>query len=121
VISSIERWLRNFTHYYQEHNDLSQPLPEREGVHVHNGHHHHHKPQQSQRLLTSPRREFKLILRVHPHLASSLTEGAVSKLARLMIKFFVKIQLEQDETLAVDEYRFISVRRQHDITNEYYF
>jgi ribonuclease G len=121
VISSIERWLRNFTHYYQEHNDLSQPLPEREGVHVHNGHHNPRPPQQSQRLRVSPRREFKLVLRVHPHLASSLTEGTVSKLARLMIKFFVKIQLEQDETLAVDEYRFISVRRQRDITNEYYF
>lgn len=64
-------------------------------------------------------REMQLILRVHPTLASNLSEGTVSKLARLMMKFFVKIKLEQDASLPTDEYRFFSVRRQRDITDEY--
>jgi hypothetical protein len=36
-----------------------------------------------------------------------------------MLRFFVKIRLEQDERLRHEEFHFFSVRRQRDITAEY--
>ena len=64
-------------------------------------------------------REFKLILQVHPHIANYLYEGTISRISRLMIKYFVKIKLQQNENLKIDEFKFFSVRNQKDITQEY--
>jgi ribonuclease G len=64
-------------------------------------------------------KEFRLKLIVHPHMAQYLTEGTISRISRLMIKYFVKIKIEQDEHLRIDDFRFNSVRRRKDITNEY--
>lgn len=64
-------------------------------------------------------REFKLNLYVHPHIASYLTEGALSRLSRLMIKYFVKIKLIQDENTPIDSFKFESARSKKDITGEY--
>lgn len=67
----------------------------------------------------SAEREFVLVLKVHPVIAQDLSHGAVSKLARMMFKYFVKIRIEQDEHIRQDEFRFFSPRRQRDITAEY--
>lgn len=64
-------------------------------------------------------REFRLILHVHPHLATYLTEGTISRLSRLMIKYFVKIKVQQSDVLKMDDFRFYSVRQQKDITQDY--
>lgn len=80
LLSSIERWLKNFR---------------------------------------SKSREFRLILEVHPYVADYLTEGTLSKLSKLMIKFFVKIKLQQNDLLPIDQFKFHSQRRNTDITNEY--
>ncbi len=64
-------------------------------------------------------REFKLILQVHPHIANYLYEGTISRISRLMIKYFVKIKLQQNDNLKIDEFRFFSVRNQKDITQDY--
>lgn len=64
-------------------------------------------------------REFRINLYVHPHTAPYLTEGAISRLSRLMIKYFVKIKLIQDENISIDAFKFESVRYQKDITHEY--
>ncbi|MFP4527363.1 MAG: Rne/Rng family ribonuclease [Candidatus Kapaibacterium sp.] len=64
-------------------------------------------------------REFRLKLIVHPHMAQYLTEGPISRISRLMIKYFIKIKIEQDEHLRIDDFRFHSVRHRKDITNEY--
>lgn len=64
-------------------------------------------------------KEFRLILKVHPHTASFLTEGTISRLTKLMLKYFVKIKLLQDEHINIDKFQFFSVKRQTDITNEY--
>ena len=64
-------------------------------------------------------REFKINLMVHPHVAAYLTEGTLSRLSRLMIKYFVKIKLIQDENISVDSYKFESVKLHKDITQEY--
>ena len=80
LLSTIERWLKNFR---------------------------------------SKSREFRLILEVHPYVADYLTEGTISKLSKLMIKFFVKIKLQQNDLLPIDHFKFYSQRRNVDITNEF--
>jgi ribonuclease G len=64
-------------------------------------------------------REFKINLYVHPHIAAYLTDGTLSRLSRLMIKYFVKIKLHQDENISVDSYKFESVKLMKDITQEF--
>ena len=63
--------------------------------------------------------EFRLILNVHPNIAEYIADGTISSLSKLMIKYFVKIKLQQNETLAIDSFRFFSVRHQKDITSDY--
>ncbi len=64
-------------------------------------------------------REFRLILQVHPNVAEYLTDGTISRLSRLMIKYFVKIKVQQSQHVQIDNFRFYSARRQKDITGEY--
>lgn len=70
-----------------------------------------------QKFIASPHREFRIELYVHPSIAKDLTEGTFSKLTRLMVKYFVKITLRQDEHHRLDEFRFMSIRKQCDITD----
>lgn len=63
--------------------------------------------------------EFRLILYVHPQVALYLTDGTISKISRLMIKFFVKIKVQQNDTLAYDQFEFWSVKQGKDITKEF--
>ena len=67
----------------------------------------------------SESRQFRLILKVHPTIAAHLMEGKISPLRRLMLRFFVLIKLEIDQSLAVDEFRFISRKLKKDITDQY--
>jgi ribonuclease G len=64
-------------------------------------------------------KEFRLILYVHPHVAAYLAEGKISKLSRLMIKYFVKIKIQQSEHVHIDQFSFHSVRKQKDVTADY--
>jgi len=64
-------------------------------------------------------KEFRLILHVHPHLATYLMDGTISRLSRLMIKYFVKIKVQQSDLLKMDDFRFFSVRQQKDITQDF--
>lgn len=64
-------------------------------------------------------KEFRLILQVHPHMADYLTTGTISRISRLMIKYFVKIKIQQNPHMMIDDFRFISSRKQKDITSEY--
>ncbi len=65
-------------------------------------------------------KEFRLSLYVHPYIADYLTEGKISRLTKLMIKYFVKIKLIPNENLLIDQFRFESVKLKKDITNEYW-
>lgn len=67
----------------------------------------------------SKAKEFRLRLYVHPHVAEYLTEGNISKLTKLMLKYFVRIKLVIDESLPIDQFRFESVKYGKDITKEY--
>ena len=64
-------------------------------------------------------KEFRLVLNVHPHVAAYLGEGTLSRLSKLMLKYFVKIKIEQNEHVSIDSFKFESVRRSKDITQEY--
>lgn len=71
------------------------------------------------RRFKSESKEFRLTLRVHPSIAAELTEGTLSRLRKMMLKFFVLIKLEEDPSLAVDNFRFISRKQKRDITDQY--
>jgi ribonuclease G len=64
-------------------------------------------------------REFRLELYVHPSVAQHISEGTISIMSRLMIKYFVKIKLQQSDSIKIDHFKFFSVRQQKDITSEY--
>lgn len=64
-------------------------------------------------------REFRLQLTVHPSVAQHLTDGRFSKLTRLMIKYFVKIDVRPSEYMDVDEFRFFSIRQNKEVTREF--
>ncbi|MEX1274923.1 MAG: Rne/Rng family ribonuclease [Bacteroidota bacterium] len=67
----------------------------------------------------SESREFRVQLRVNPAIAIYLTHGTISRLTKIMFKFFVRIKLVQDPALPMDEFRFISVKQDKDITDQY--
>jgi len=63
--------------------------------------------------------EKKFRLFVHPEMAAFLTEGLRSKIRRIMWKNWVKVNVVEDDTVGIDEFKFYSVRRDKDITNEF--
>ncbi len=71
------------------------------------------------RRFKSESHESRLTLHVHPSLAQYLTEGTFSRLRKIMWRFFVHIKLEEDKSLAIDEFQFISRKTGHDITAQY--
>jgi ribonuclease G len=71
------------------------------------------------RRFKSESHEFRLELRVNPNVAGFLTHGTISRLTKIMFKFFVRIKLTPDPALPMDEFRFISARQRKDITDQY--
>jgi ribonuclease G len=71
------------------------------------------------RRFKSETREFRLTLQVHPAVADYLHEGTVSRLTRMMLKYFVRIRIEEDPKLPVSEFHFFSPRQDKDITEQY--
>ncbi|MCX6144952.1 MAG: Rne/Rng family ribonuclease [Ignavibacteriales bacterium] len=67
----------------------------------------------------SESREFRLQLHVNPNTAMYLTQGTISRLTKIMFKFFVKVKVVPDQTMAMDEFRFTSVKQNKDITEQY--
>jgi len=58
-------------------------------------------------------------LKVNPYIKNYLTEGFVSKLTQMKIKNLLLIKLEEDESLALDEFRVYSKKLNKDITEEF--
>jgi ribonuclease G len=67
---------------------------------------------------TKKSNEFNINLIVHPKIAEFLTEGEFSIISKLMIKYFVKINVLQNDSIVVDKFRIVSVRKQKDITGD---
>lgn len=67
----------------------------------------------------SETRETRFTLRVNPSLAPSLREGTISRLRRIMLKYFVLIKLEEDPTIPIGEFHVISRKQDKDVTDLY--
>jgi ribonuclease G len=67
----------------------------------------------------SESREFRLELRVNPSIAEYLSHGTISRLTKIQFKFFVKIRLVADSSLQPDEFKFFSVKRKQEITDQF--
>ena len=56
----------------------------------------------------SKTKDRRLVLKVHPDMAAYLKEGRKNRLRRLMMKFFVTLRVEPDETLKDDDFILIA-------------
>jgi ribonuclease G len=61
----------------------------------------------------------KLILKVHPIVFKNLKEGTISNLTKLSFKYLMRIGLEEDPKLALQEYKFILAKSKEDLTAKY--
>lgn len=64
-------------------------------------------------------KEFKLVLRVNPSIASMLREGHISRLTKMMLRFRLHMKLEIDPTIPPGDFHFVSVKQAKDITDQY--
>jgi len=71
------------------------------------------------RRMASDSKEFKWTFYVSPILADYLNDGFFSKLIKLQLKYRVRLVLQPDSNLAIDEFRFISHKQKKDITEKY--
>jgi ribonuclease G len=63
---------------------------------------------------------FFITLKVNPYLKTYLEAGWLSKVRRMSFKYFIKIKLEGDESLAFDDIKIISKKHNgKDVTEEY--
>lgn len=63
-------------------------------------------------------KERSIIVRCHPTVAGKLREGKIKGLTKLQFKYFVKITLEEDESVPVGHFRFFSKKTQKELTDE---
>ena len=54
------------------------------------------------------KKEWKVILKVHPHIAAFLNEGTIKTITKLKWKYWLFIEIEEDATLAIDEFKVYS-------------
>ncbi len=64
-------------------------------------------------------RETRFTLRVNPSLVPALKEGTISRLRRIMLKYFVLIKLEEDTSIPIGEFRIISRKQGRDVSDLY--
>lgn len=63
--------------------------------------------------------EFRIHLRVHPGMAEYITIGFFSRLWQLRINSMKWVTIEADKSLPIDEFRFVSVNQDKDITADF--
>ena len=64
-------------------------------------------------------REFRLTLRLHPSIAAYLKEGFISRLTKIMVKYFVRLRVEEDPKLPIAEFHIVSEKQNKDVTDLY--
>ena len=60
-----------------------------------------------------------LILNVHPSLGTKLREGKIKTITKFQFKYFVRIKLNESETINPATFQFISAKNQKDLTTEF--
>ncbi len=73
------------------------------------------------RRYTATRNDRRLIVRAHPDIVSYLNNHGISRRMRLMWKYWLKIETEEDENLKPFEFRLLKKKTKEDITDEYSF
>ena len=63
--------------------------------------------------------ERRLILKVHPEVASFLSNGVGKKLFWMMLKYWIKIDVESDLAYRRDEFHVFSKKTKEDLTNKF--
>lgn len=61
----------------------------------------------------------KLILKVNPQVYKYLKEGTISHMTRIAFKYLIRIKLQEEPTLALQDFRFIIIKNNQDITQEF--
>lgn len=61
----------------------------------------------------------KLILKVHPMVYSQLKEGTISQLTKLSFKYLLRLALVEDNSLSLQDFRFIAAKTDEDLTTKY--
>jgi len=61
----------------------------------------------------------KLILKVHPMVYSQLKEGTITQLTKLSFKYLLRLALVEDNSLSLQDFRFISAKTEEDLTSKY--
>jgi hypothetical protein len=64
-------------------------------------------------------REFGLIIKCHPFLAEKLKAGKLGSLLKFQLKYFVRLQVEEDETVPQGRFKFISKKTGTDLTDKF--
>ncbi|MCF7801342.1 MAG: Rne/Rng family ribonuclease [Candidatus Marinimicrobia bacterium] len=64
-------------------------------------------------------REFKLELQVHPELASFMRSGKKNVIRSMQWQHLMKIDLKEDDSLNIDEFKVYSRKHKKEITQEY--
>lgn len=71
------------------------------------------------RRYVATRLDRRLILQVHPNMAEFLNNKPFGRRFRLMWKYWVKIILEEDKTLASHQFRLLVKRNREDVTGKF--
>ncbi len=64
-------------------------------------------------------KEFRLLLRVNPSMAEYITNGFFNRKWQMRLNSLKWIMVEGDKSLPIDEFRFISIKQDKDITPEF--
>jgi ribonuclease G len=60
-----------------------------------------------------------LTLKVHPSLGAKLTEGFISMLTKIQLKYFIRIKLVEDEKASPGSFHFHSTKSGDDLTQDF--
>jgi ribonuclease G len=64
-------------------------------------------------------REIGLIIKCHPFLAEKLKAGKLGSLLKFQLKYFVRLHIEEDETVPQGRFKFISKKTETDLTDKF--
>lgn len=63
-------------------------------------------------------KEKSLIIKCHPTVATKLLEGKIKFLTKLQLKYFVKLRIEEDESMPLGQFKLISKKTGKDLSEE---
>ncbi|MFI5144878.1 MAG: Rne/Rng family ribonuclease [Ignavibacteria bacterium] len=61
----------------------------------------------------------KLILEVNPQVYKQLKSGTISLITKIAFKYLIRIKLVENTSLSIQNFRFVSVKNNQDITEEF--